>query len=109
MTLWKATERALAKRMGGTRVPITGRQRGSAPDIQHDAFAIEVKTRKALPSWLRTALAQAKACQRSPLQLPIVLLHEKGQRRDRTVVLMTLDEFENFNGRVRAPARPTEE
>lgn len=97
---WKRQERKLAVRLGGTRVPITGRTRGSAPDIAHDVFAIEVKCRKVIPGWLREALAQAKACQRSDAQLPIVLLHEQGQRRDAVIVFMTLSDFEAFNGRV---------
>ena len=50
---WKQAERRIAKLLGGRRIPITGRQRGDVPDIEHDALSIEVKSRKALPAWLR--------------------------------------------------------
>ena len=39
---WKATERAIAARLGGRRVPITGRQRGDVPDVAHPAFAMRL-------------------------------------------------------------------
>ena len=49
---WKEVERAVAAKLGGQRVPITGRQRGDAPDVQHPWLSIEVKHRKLLPGWL---------------------------------------------------------
>jgi hypothetical protein len=64
---WKSVERAIAKVLRDSwevanpdysgpkidRVPITGRGRGSAPDIYHPMFSIEVKHRKSLPKWLK--------------------------------------------------------
>ncbi len=47
---WKRTERAIAARLGGVRVPVSGRQRGDAPDIAHPTFAVEVKSRASLPT-----------------------------------------------------------
>ena len=49
---WKACERRVAEILGGVRVPVTGRQRGVAPDIEHETLSIEVKSRKSLPEWL---------------------------------------------------------
>lgn len=100
MTTWKAVERKLAGRLGGQRVPITGRARGSAPDIQHAVYAIEVKHRRVLPNWIRTALAQAEASKRAPQTLAIAILHECGTRHDRDLVVLSLKDFEDFNGPV---------
>ncbi len=53
---WKHTERTLAARLGGQRVPVSGRARGDAPDIAHPRLSLEVKHRKSLPAWLREAI-----------------------------------------------------
>ena len=58
---WKNSERKMAEALGGQRIPVTGRIRGSAPDIEHDTFAIEHKYgQKILSSRLKTALDQQK-------------------------------------------------
>jgi len=100
---WKSTERAVAAQLGGQRVPITGRQRGDVPDVQHDWLAVEVKHRKALPAWLHDAMAQAVAAQRDG-QLPVVVLHEAGQQHDDDIVCVRLRDFvEWFGGEIGDP------
>ncbi len=95
---WKRTERRVAELLGGERVPVTGRQRGSAPDIQHAFWSPEVKHRKKLPDWLLDALAQAEASKRDD-QLPIVILHEAGQRHANDLVVLRLSDFvDHFGG-----------
>lgn len=94
---WKKTERAVAEILGGERIPVSGRQRGSAPDIAHNLFSIEVKHRKKLPDWIHDAMSQAKASIRGD-QLPIVILHEKGQRHINDYVVMTLKDFRDYLG-----------
>lgn len=94
---WKRCEREVAARLGGRRVPITGRQRGDVPDIKHEWLSVEVKTRKALPTWLKDAVAQAVAAA-SPTQLPIVVLHQVGERHSRDLVVLPLSEFEAWFG-----------
>ncbi len=95
---WKRTERRVADMLGGERVPVTGRQRGSAPDISHDWLSIECKHRKTLPAWLFDALAQAEASKRGD-QLPIVILHEAGQRHANDLVVLRLSDFvDHFGG-----------
>lgn len=74
---WKAIERGVAKLLGGRRVPITGRQRGDVPDIEHPFYSLEVKHRQELPSWLHDAMAQAEASN-DGTKTPLVILHEKG-------------------------------
>lgn len=89
---WKRTERSVARALGGQRVPVSGR--GDGPDVAHAWLSVEVKHRKALPKWLKNALAQAhKAAQDG--QLPVAVLHEAG-RHDSLVVLRLSDFVEWF-------------
>lgn len=109
MATWKKVERAVAKKLGGERIPVTGRIRGSAPDIAHPVYAVEVKHRKCLPSWIRTAMAQAEASKRPPQRVAIAVLHECSTRHDSDIVLMSLRDFVSWCGPIVAadPDCPT--
>lgn len=96
---WKHHEREIAKRLNGVRVPVTGRQRGSAPDIAHPTLAIEVKSRSNPPKFLMDAMDQAKASVRGN-QTPIVVIHEKGQRHDNDFVVMRFKDWLDWHGPV---------
>jgi hypothetical protein len=76
---WKRAERRVAEMFGGTRVPITGRARGSAPDVAHPLYSFEVKYygSKPIPQYLKDAMSQARASVRGD-QWPVVILVEKG-------------------------------
>ena len=93
---WKATERFVADLLGGKRVPITGRQRGDVPDVEHPRFSIEIKRRSApnaFPKWLTTALEQADAANPGG-KVPIVVIehaHGAGRMRDHYVMLRLPD------------------
>lgn len=76
---WKQTERGIAARMDGQRVPVSGPARGDAPDVAHPRLAIECKHRKALPAWLHDAMSQAVAAA-GPEQMAVAILHEHGHR-----------------------------
>lgn len=89
---WKACERRVAKYIGGERVPITGRQRGDAPDIEHNWLSPEVKYRRNLPEWIKDAFSQAKASAK-PCQAPVVILCEKGEETSKYWICMELGEF----------------
>lgn len=90
MGQWKNVERRVAALLGGVRVPVTGRARGSAPDVQHAVYAVEVKHRKRLPDWLHEAMAQARAAQRDG-QIPLVVLHEQRQPFNACYCVLPLD------------------
>lgn len=92
---WKATERAIAARLGGRRVPITGRARGDAPDVEHPTLSIEVKHRASLPEWLVDAMRQARAAAK-PGQTPVVILHELKQRHDDDFCMVRLADLANL-------------
>lgn len=95
MSTWKTVERKIAALLGGERVPVTGRQRGSAPDIKHDWLSPEVKHRKELPFWLHDAMAQAEASKDGE-QLPIVVLHEKQMEYGQSFVVIRLRDFVDY-------------
>ena len=89
---WKRTERAIASRLGGHRVPVSGRARGDAPDIAHPRLALEVKHRKTLPAWLLDAMNQADACAHAN-QIPVAILHLHGSRHDRDLCVLRLSDL----------------
>lgn len=89
---WKKGERAIAGKLGGKRVPVSGRARGDAPDIAHPTLSPEVKCRKTLPEWLVDAMDQAKRSAAGG-KTPIVILHETGRRHDDDLVVVRLRDF----------------
>lgn len=95
MSTWKCVERSIAKILGGTRVPVTGRSRGSAPDIEHATLSLEVKHRKSLPDWLKDALEQAEASKKEG-QLPVAVLHETYKKYEDSLVVFRLRDFIKF-------------
>jgi len=97
MSTWKSVERAIANLLGGERVPVTGRQRGSAPDISHPVLSLEVKHRKTLPAWLYDAMEQAQASKRGD-KLPAVILHGRGKEYRHSMVMVRLDDFVEWYG-----------
>jgi hypothetical protein len=93
---WKACERRVAAILGGRRVPVSGRQRGYAPDIEHPSLAIEVKSRAAYPAWLEDAMRQAEASARysdNPERIPVAVLHRGGERYADDLVVVRLSHF----------------
>jgi hypothetical protein len=92
---WKQAERRIAKLLGGRRIPITGRQRGDVPDIEHDALSIEVKSRKSLPAWLLGALNQAQAASKNG-KVPVVVLHQDRAPYAESLVVLRLEDFAGY-------------
>ena len=89
MTTWKAVERAIAKVLRGTRIPVSGRQRGDSADIEHPFFSVEVKHRETLPDWILDALDQAKKSKRGS-RIPLAVLHGKGMKYEESLAFMEL-------------------
>lgn len=85
---WKNAERAVAKKLGGTRVSRGANFSASLPDIQHEKFSIEVKYRKILPALWRDGLAQAATYSNKPPLLVIKERHKHG-----ALVVLKLDDF----------------
>ncbi|SRR5713226_125674 len=96
---WKASELAIAKLLGGERVPVNGRIRGSAPDVSHPWLAIEVKSTARMPALALKAMAQAEASSKwerdkfGLKKLPIAILHSDSHPHGKDLVVMRLEEF----------------
>jgi hypothetical protein len=96
---WKASELAIAKLLGGERVPINGRVRGSAPDVAHSWLAIEVKSLKNLPARMVDAMDQAEKSaawakrKEGKDKLPIAIIHHDRQNHHNDLVVMRLGQF----------------
>lgn len=92
---WKASERRIAAILGGKRVPVTGRERGSAPDVEHEKFAIEHKYGKVLSTRFQTAIEQALAAAVGTDKLPLVTFEHarKGNVGNIIGITMLMDDF----------------
>lgn len=107
---WKACERMVARILGGTRNPITGRTRSQgAPDIEHSYFSIEVKHRKdQIPDWLLDAMDQAIQTKRTERHIPIVVLHKKGQKYEDSITLVKLSDLATMYKEIEDGRRSTD-
>tara|TARA_R110002020_G_scaffold59800_2_gene162763 strand:- start:701 stop:1024 length:324 start_codon:yes stop_codon:yes gene_type:complete len=102
MATWKRFEREIAEALNkigdnAQRVPITGRTRGSAPDVSSDMFSIECKYRKEIPNWIKDAMDQAVKSntrgQDNKTKVPVVFLREKRMPLKDTLVMMRLEDL----------------
>lgn len=91
---WKRAERAIAARIGGERIPVTGRQ---GPDIAHGRLAPEVKSRGKVPQYLYDWLAQARAGA-PPGRLPVVIMHAAGRPHAGDLVILALGDLAELLG-----------
>ena len=90
MSNWKNFERRVAKKLGGKRIPITGRE---CLDIDHPILDIECKHREGYPLWFLNAWRQANAGK----GIPVIALGKKYSNLILTVtsidtLVMLLDE-----------------
>lgn len=96
---WKEAEKGVAELLGGERVSNTALGLRSS-DVEAGAYSVEVKSRKALPAWLESAVGQAH--RNAPAgKLPMVVLHKTGQRRVNDLVVLRLGEFIEWFGDLR--------
>ena len=92
---WKACERKVAALLGGRRIPVSGRGRGDNPDIHHELFSIEVKSRKTIPAWLEDAMRQAEASVKDG-RLPVAVLHQDHTPYAESLVVLRLEDFAGY-------------
>ena len=93
---WKATERAVARALGGERLGPTGL---AQPDVVAGPFSVECKHRKTLPAWLLGAMRQAET-NAAPGSLALVVLHESARRHENDLVVLRLGAFREWFGDV---------
>ena len=102
----KKFERDIAKELTALgdlseRVPITGRTRGSAPDVDSLIFSIECKYRQSIPKWIKEGMEQAIASSSvmfkgDRMKVPVVFIKEKGSKMDDTFVVFKLGELKEL-------------
>ena len=108
---WKRIELEIAHWLGGERVPVTGRGRGWAPDVEHPWLAIEVKSWVHLPARIKEAVDQAEKAaawakrRRNSDRLPVAIIHATHTSFDNSLVVMRLKDAEEWFG-VRCPYPP---
>ncbi len=95
---WKQAERRIASILGGRRIPVSGRGRGDAPDIDHPTLSIEVKARATFPAWLEDALRQAELSAVDG-KMPAVVLHGDRKPYRDALVVCRLGEFADFTAK----------
>lgn len=95
---WKAWERKWGEWLGGVRVPITGRGRGSAPDVQHPLWAIEVKAGAVMSPRLQLGMKQAIAAVRGS-QTPLLCISQRlSNGRYEHYVMLRLQDWQDLHG-----------
>ena len=88
----KNLERSVAKRMGGKRVGILGKE-----DISCGPWSIEAKKRKAFVGckYMEQAVRNCPAG-----KTPIVIVHMTSQRHGKDLVMMRFRDFEEWFGKL---------
>lgn len=100
---FKATERAVAKILGGKRLGHLG-----AVDVKARWVSAECKHRQSVPAWLSDAMTQAKR-HADEGQLPVVIIHVHGQRHSEDMVVMRLGDFQEWFGELGEALQSTEQ
>lgn len=92
---WKQSERDMALALGGKRVPVTGRQRGDVPDVEHPTYAIEHKAGKVMSARMLEAVDQAVAAAAGTTKTPLVTIEQMAGRghAKRRFVLIRLEDW----------------
>jgi len=92
--LWKKAQRRIAEMFGAEN---TGQVKGiSSPDFVGRGFVGEVKQRKQLPAWLKSAMAQAEGYVDEAHPLAVLVLHETGGEYERDFAVVRLGDFANL-------------
>ena len=97
---WKSIERFWARKLGGERIPVTGRHSGDVPDIDHPLWAIEVKAGKTLNTRLREGMKQAIRASTGTNKTPLLCITHNLQGRDGSEhwVAMRLQDWVEWHG-----------
>ena len=99
---WRRQEQAVAEALGAERIPNRGARRS---DIESGPFGVEVKTVKAIPARLMSALDQSVGACVATGKVPVVVLNQpRVGRKPLRLVVMRFEDWQQHNG----PAAPDE-
>ena len=96
---WKRFERAVAKAVGGRRIPVTGLDRAGA-DVDGGPFLFQVKLGRRLPSYLRGWLDGIASSAERVNKTGIVVWRAPHDRVDDSLVIMKLRDWTAWHGDV---------
>ena len=94
---WKRFERAVAQRVGGRRVPVTGLGRAEA-DVVTSSFHFQCKLGRRFPAYLRGWLDGITEAAEGAGSIGVVVWKEPGARVDDSVVVLRLRDWEDLHG-----------
>ena len=84
----KRHERAIAKRLSGTRTGVLGGE-----DILHNSYSCECKSRQKIPKWFASMWEQTmKNCGEN--KIPLLIIHALHSKHDDDFVVIRLKDFE---------------
>lgn len=95
--VWKRRERQVAATFGGFRVGPTGLD---DVDVAHPYLAIEVKSRKVLPVWALSCLAQAREARSAAGKIPVAVLIGRGMRVTDGLAVLRVADLQQIVGRI---------
>ena len=94
---WKRFERAVAKRTGGKRIPVTGLGRDEA-DVISDSFHFQVKLGRRFPAYLRGWLDGIAETAEREGATGAVVWRQPGERDDDAIIFMRLRDWCDWHG-----------
>lgn len=89
---WKATERAVARWVGGKRTGHLGGQ-----DVDAGWLSVECKHKREMPKWIQKALVQSRRLAK-PEQLAVVVIHGHGTPHSEDLVVIQMSDFVEWFG-----------
>ncbi len=89
---WKNIERAVAKRVFGWRIPVTGQDRDGA-DVISRFCHYQVKHRKSQPAYLVRWLEGIRRTAQEERKTGVVVWHKPGTPLDESLVVLSLKDW----------------
>jgi len=98
-TTWKARERRIARKLGTTRIPVTGERNGA--DCETPLFCIQVKARKrGIPAEVDRWLAGICNTARRKGKIGVLVWQRPRGLDDNAIVCLRLSEWVDLHGPV---------
>ena len=94
---WKRFERAIAKAVGGRRIPVTGLDRAGS-DVDGGPFQFQCKLGRRMPSYLREWIDGIAATAKARDATGIVVWKQPGERVNDSVVILRLAGWLDWHG-----------
>ena len=94
---WKKFERAIAKAVGGRRIPVTGIDRAGS-DVDGGPFQFQCKLGRRMPGYLRGWLDGIAATAKRKGSTGVLIWKQPGERVNDSVVILRLADWLDWHG-----------